>query len=103
MDGEFLVRKLSIFWTARAQRKPARGTPASERRCAQARGREPEAQRRAGDHLRCCCGAPNAERMRDPEDHVPFREIDLALEDLRPLLLRDARTKELAEGTCLLP
>lgn len=87
----------SPFSGQRVLRGSPLAAPASERRCAK---RVAESQRPSAEPVtfRCCYGAPNAERMRDPEDHVPFREIDLALEDLRALLLRDARTKELAEG-----
>jgi len=81
----------------RVLRGAAKGAADGERRCA---GRVPESLKPEGEAVtfRCCYGAPNAERLREPEDRVAFREFDLPLEDLRALLGRDERTRPLAEG-----
>jgi len=91
-----------------ADREQAEREPAEREREAADRDREPadrEAMARdltqreaAAVTFRCCYGAPNAERLRDPTEGVPFREVDVPLAELRTLLERDARTKPLTEG-----
>lgn len=84
----------SPFSGQRVLRGSAADAPASERRCAR---RIAESRKPASEPVtfRCCYGAPNAERLRDPQDKAPFREVDLSLDDLRALLLRDEKTKDL--------
>jgi len=81
----------------RVLRGNGRTAPNSQRRCA----RRTAASELSPDEpvtFRCCYGAPNAERLRDPVEQVAFREIDLPLPELGALLARDERTRSLAEG-----
>lgn len=87
----------SPFHGERVLRGSPQGAPAAERRCAR---RIPESERPSGEPVsfRCCYGAPNAERLKDPEERASFREVDVPLAELQALLERDVRTKPLTEG-----
>jgi hypothetical protein len=87
----------SPFHGERVLRGNLAEAPNGDRRCAR---RIPESQRPSAEPVafRCCYGAPNAQRLKEPEERVPFREADLPLDELAALLDRDERTKPLRRG-----
>jgi hypothetical protein len=86
----------SPFHGQRVLRGSAAGAPPAERRCAR---RTPESERAQTEPVtfRCCYGAPNAERLKDPEEKVSFREMDFPLAELAALLEKNDRTKALTK------
>lgn len=75
---------------------PLAAAPA-ERRCARRLADAEGAVASEPVTFRCCYGAPNAERLKDPEEKVAFREVDLPLSELSGLLGASERTKELTQ------
>lgn len=73
------------------------GAAPAERRCARRLADGETTVASEPVTFRCCYGAPNAQRLKDPEEKVAFREVDLPLSELGSLLGASERTKELTQ------
>jgi hypothetical protein len=71
-----------------------RGTQAAERRCAHRFGATPALSKEVG--FRCCYGAPNGERVPEPNDGAVFERARLDGAALKKLLEKDPKTSALA-------
>lgn len=74
---------------------PLNATP-EERRCARRLSRKADALTE-GLAFRCCYGAPNAVRVREPKEEAVFEETDIELGELAKLLASDPHTTQLTE------
>ncbi len=74
-------------------------TPGEERRCAR---RTTFSENQADSvGFRCCHGAPNGAKVKEPGQGDTFEKVELKTADLKKLLEQDERTSELAKDVVL--